>query len=189
MKVGILAVQGAFAEHAKIVAQLGGEYVLIRKKENITHDIDRLILPGGESTVQSKLIKELDMFDILNKKISDGMLVLATCAGIILLSEKCTDNSVECFRTLPVTVRRNAYGRQLGSFSAVGNVGDIKDFPMRFIRAPYIESVNCSKNEIEILNVTDGNITAVQYKNQTALSFHPELTDDFRIHEMFLKMK
>lgn len=180
--VGILAVQGAFQKHGECLDKLSESYKFIRKPVDITSDIDRLILPGGESTVQRKLISELGMFDKLNQMISRGMPVLATCAGLILLSEEVKGGETT-FRSLPVRVCRNAYGRQLGSFSTVGSVGNIPDFPMRFIRAPFIEKVLSDK--VEVLNVTDGRITSVRYGNQFGIAFHPELTDDLRVHELF----
>ena len=183
---GILAVQGAFAEHAHILDLLSENYVLIRKKQDIPQNLDRLILVGGESTVQSKLIHELDLFQILRDKISENMPVLGTCAGLILLAQEIRDQNQTCFGTLPVCVKRNAYGRQLGSFSHTGNIGEIQNFPMRFIRAPYIEKI--LDPEVRILNLTDQKITAVQYQNQIGIAFHPELTDDLRIHQLFLNL-
>lgn len=184
--VGILAVQGAFAEHQDCIRKLGGACRLIRQKADL-QGIDRLILVGGESTVQRKLIRELDLFETLNAYISEGMPTLGTCAGLILLAQEIENESDPCFRALPVKVKRNAYGRQLGSFSTAGTIGNLQNFPMRFIRAPYISEI--LDENTEILNVTDGNITAVKYKNRIGLAFHPELTDDLRIHKAFLEMR
>lgn len=186
MLTGILAVQGAFREHAECLERLSADYVYIRNKSDISDKIDRLILPGGESTVQRKLISELGMFDYIKDRISNGMPVLGTCAGLILLAQNIVNGEDKFFGTLPVSVCRNAYGRQLGSFSASGNIGSIKDFPMRFIRAPYIREV--LSDDAEILNITNERITAVKYKNQLGMAFHPELTDDLRIHELFLSL-
>ncbi|MDE6087214.1 MAG: pyridoxal 5'-phosphate synthase glutaminase subunit PdxT, partial [Oscillospiraceae bacterium] len=108
---GILAVQGAFAEHAHVLDLLSENYILIRKKQDIPQNLDRLILVGGESTVQSKLIHELDLFQILRDKISENMPVLGTCAGLILLAKEIQNQNQTCFGTLPVYVKRNAYGR------------------------------------------------------------------------------
>ena len=182
MRIGILAVQGAFAEHEIILNKLGVETVLLRKKEDI-NNIDGLILPGGESTVQGKLIKELDMHDSLKSLISNGIPVLATCAGLILLSSQLSNDNNVYLGTLPVTVKRNAYGRQLGSFNAIGKVGELSDFKMSFIRAPIIEDVS---DDVKILAKVDGSIVGVKYKNQIGLSFHPEIGIDTRIHELFL---
>ena len=124
MRIGVLAVQGAFAEHEKMLEQLGAEYTEIRQRKDFK-DVDGLILPGGESTVQGKLIKKLNLFDDLQSAISNGMPVLATCAGLILLAEKLENDDTVHLGTLPVTVRRNAYGRQLGSFET--SSGDTAD--------------------------------------------------------------
>lgn len=185
MKIAVLAVQGAFIEHEKMLASLGAEVIELRKKKDVLQEFDGLVLPGGESTVQGKLIRELDMFDILKKKIEDGIPVLATCAGLILIAEKISNDTRKHFATLPVTVMRNAYGRQLESFYTEGDFGKLKNVPMEFIRAPYIESVG---EDVEILSKVDDNIVAVKYNNQLAMSFHPELLSDTRIHEEFLGM-
>ena len=186
--IGILALQGAFEEHEKMLRALGCQTVLIRKKNDIPQNLTGLVLVGGESTTQRKLLCELDMLEILKERINSGVPVLATCAGLILLAKEITGGEQTCFGFLPVRVCRNAYGRQLGSFSAVGDIGSIKNFPMRFIRAPYIERTLADDKEVEILNVTDGRITAVRYKNILAMSFHPELTEDTRIHSLFADM-
>lgn len=185
MKIGILALQGAFTEHEKIMNELGADCLELRKKEDLAVPMDGLILPGGESTAQGKLLKELGMFEPLRQMIESGLPVLATCAGLILLAEKSSNDERTWFRTLPVTVRRNAYGRQLGSFRTVRDFGDMKDVPMTFIRAPYIESVG---EGVEILAKVDGNIVGVRCKNQLAISFHPELDGDRRIHRYFLNI-
>lgn len=184
--VGILAVQGAFIEHAHILEKLGAEYKFLRNAADITPDISRLILVGGESTTQRKLLHELEMFEPLKAMIDGGMPVLGTCAGLILLAQEISNGDESVFASLPVRVCRNAYGRQLGSFSADGDIGEVKSYPMRFIRAPYIEKT--LSDEVEVLNVTDGRITAVRYGKQIGLAFHPELTEDTRLHEMFLEM-
>lgn len=181
---GILAVQGAFAEHAACLEKLNRDYILLRKKADIPVSMERLILPGGESTVQRKLLHELDMYTVLKKRIQEGMPVLGTCAGLILLAEEIDGGEQAGFGTLPVRVKRNAYGRQLGSFSVQGTVGEIMGFPLRFIRAPYVQKI--LHTDVKILTITDDRITAVQYQNQIGLAFHPELTEDLRIHEIFL---
>ncbi len=185
MKIGVLALQGAFIEHEKMLEKLGADCIELRQAEDLKADIDGLVLPGGESTVQGKLLRDLGMFQTLKEKIQQGMPVLATCAGMILLSEQIENDDLKHFATLPVCVKRNAYGRQLGSFRTESEVKGIGTVPMTFIRAPYIES---AKPEVEILSVVDGNIVAVKYGNQLALSFHPELDEDTRIHQYFLDM-
>ena len=189
MVIAVLAVQGAFIEHEKVLKEIGAEVFELRKKEDLDRPFDGLVLPGGESTVQQKLLKELGMFDILKKKIQDGLPVFATCAGLILLAEKLSNDDRKGFQTLPVTVKRNAYGRQLGSFHRDGIVRGIAQdetlFPMEFIRAPYIEEV---REDTEVLAKVDDHIVAVQYKNQLAMAFHPELSGDDRLHRAFLQI-
>lgn len=185
MKVAVLAVQGAFIEHEKALQRLGVETVELRKAEDLEQDFDGLVLPGGESTVQSRLLKELSMFEPLKKKIEEGLPVLATCAGLILLAQNISNDENRCFATLPVTVKRNAYGRQLGSFYYEGEIKGIGTFPMEFIRAPYIESV---EKNVEILAQVEKKIVGVAYKNQLAFSFHPELTGNDRIHDKFIEL-
>ena len=189
MKIGILAVQGAFAEHKSKLEKLGARCMELRKKEDLDGDFDGLVLPGGESTVQGKLLRELEMFEPLKEKIQTGMPVLATCAGVILLADHLSNDGHVYFGTMPVTVKRNAYGRQLGSFEATARFDNSFDFTMTFIRAPYVEAIDDSaKNNVRVLAEYDGKIVGVQYKNQIGLAFHPELDDDTRIHERFLEM-
>lgn len=185
MRVAILAVQGAFIEHRKKLESLGAECIELRKKEDLEQSFDGLVLPGGESTVQGKLLRELEMYDFLKEKIESGMPVLATCAGLILLAEHLSNDEHVYFGTLPVTVRRNAYGRQLGSFHTDAEVKGIGEVPMTFIRAPYIETAD---EQVQVLAHVDDRIVAVQYGAQIGLSFHPELDADNRIHEKFLKL-
>lgn len=183
MRIAVLAVQGAFIEHRRKLDALGVSCIELRKKEDLQTSFDGLILPGGESTVQGKLLRELDMYDTLRERIRAGMPVLGTCAGLILLAEKLTNDDHVYFGTLPVSVKRNAYGRQLGSFRTVQEMKGIGEVPMTFIRAPYIEAAG---DGVEVLATVDGNIVAVKYGVQYGLSFHPELDEDNRIHEMFL---
>lgn len=185
MNVGVLAVQGAFIEHEKKLLELGIEPIEIRQKKDLNQDFDGLILPGGESTVQGKLLKELDLFDDLQKKILDGLPVLGTCAGLILLASNLSNDEHTYFGTLPITVRRNAYGRQLGSFNTISEMKGLGFIEMTFIRAPFIENV---APEVEVLSKVDGKIVAVRYKNQYGVAFHPELTDDTRIYKEFLSL-
>ena len=183
MKIAVLAVQGAFIEHEKKLEKLGAQCIELRKKENLEEDFDGLVLPGGESTVQGQLLKELGLFDALKEKIEAGMPVLATCAGLILLAKDLTNDDHRYFATLPVSVRRNAYGRQLGSFHTTEEFEGIGKVPMTFIRAPFVEK---AEEGVKVLAKADGNIVAVQYKNQIGMSFHPELDEDDRIHQLFL---
>jgi len=185
MKIGILAVQGAFIEHKACLEALGLECIEIRNKADLEHHFDGLVLPGGESTVQGKLLKELDLFNKLKSMIQEGLPVFATCAGLILLAETIENDETKHFGTLPVTVQRNAFGRQLGSFFTEQDFKGIGNVPMTFIRAPVIKQVS---SDVDVLSVVDENIVAVKYKNQLAMSFHPELNQDKQIYNYFLQM-
>ena len=184
MTVAILALQGAFIEHQKKIESLGHNCIELRCKEDLNKPFDRLILPGGESTAQGKLLRELEMFTPIQHMIENGMPVLGTCAGLILLAET-IDGESPYLGTLPVTVKRNAYGRQLGSFYTEGVFGDWEDVSMTFIRAPYIASAS---KDCTVLATIKGNIVGVRYQNQIGISFHPELNEDSRIHELFLSL-
>ena len=142
MTIAVLAVQGAFAEHEKKLDELGISWFELRKKEDLDRHYDGLILPGGESTVQGKLLKELGMFDRLKAQIEKGLPVFATCAGLILLAAELGNDDRKWFQTLPGTVKRNAYVRQLGSFHTDTEFEAIGVIPMTFIRAPYIETAS-----------------------------------------------
>lgn len=183
MQIGVLAVQGAFAEHKKMIEGLGYTCVEIRKKSDL-ENIDGVILPGGESTVQGKLIRELGIEEPLKKMIEKGMPVLATCAGLILLAENIENDDNVYLGTMPLRVKRNAYGRQLGSFETRDDIKGLGDFPMVFIRAPYIEK---TAPGVEVIANVDGKAVAALYKNQIGLAFHPELSGDTRIHEAFIE--
>ena len=185
MTIAIMAVQGAFAEHEKKLDELGISWFELRKKEDLDRHYDGLILPGGESTVQGKLLKELRMFDRLKTQIEKGLPVFATCAGLILLAAELGNDDRRWFQTLPVTVKRNAYGRQLGSFHTDAEFEAIGEIPMTFIRAPYIETVS---PEVKVMAKVDERIVGVRYKQQLAISFHPELDDDHRLHQYFVQM-
>ena len=174
MTIAVLALQGAFAEHEKMIRSLGADCIELRQAEDLKKHYDGLILPGGESTVQGKLLRELGMFDTIKKQIEDGLPVLATCAGMILLASA-IDGQIagqpdSYFGTLPVRVRRNAYGRQLASFHA---------------KAEMDKDALASGNG-QILAVVNNRIVGVRYKNQFAFAFHPELDPDTRIHQAFL---
>ena len=184
MKIGVLAVQGAFIEHEHIIEKIGHKVVEIRQKKDL-EGIDGIILPGGESTVQGQLLRKLDMLDTIKSAIADGLPTLATCAGLILLAGHIDNDDSIHLGTLPVTVKRNAYGRQLGSFVRTAAMKGFDEFPMTFIRAPYISSVN---DNVDVLATIDNRIVAVQYNNQIGLAFHPELSGDTRIHEYFISL-
>ena len=185
MKVAVLAVQGAFEEHEKVLQELGAQTIQLRQAKDLEDSFDALVLPGGESTVQGKLLRELDMYEPLRAKIAAGLPVLATCAGLILLAEHIAGDDTVHFGTLPVTVKRNAYGRQLGSFYTEDEMKEIGKIPMTFIRAPYIAGVY---GTAEILAVVDGKVVAARQGSQLATAFHPELNDDTSVHEYFVEM-
>ena len=185
MTVAVLALQGAFAEHEKILSKLGADSFEIRQKKDLDRSFDRLIIPGGESTVQGKLLRELDLFDGIKSRIEGGMPVYGTCAGLILLAKSISNDSAQHLQTMSIVANRNAYGRQLGSFHTEAQFEGIGEIPMTFIRAPYIASVG---DGVEVLAVVEERIVGVKHKNQMAFSFHPELDPDVRIHKAFLKM-
>ena len=186
-RIGVLAVQGAFAEHRRVLLELGVESFEIRQKADLTdRQMDGIILPGGESTVIGKLLNELDMGKDLQKMIEEGMPVMGTCAGLILLAKNITGDENSYLRTMDITVKRNAYGRQLGSFCTVAQFKGIGEIPMTFIRAPYIESIALNKG-VEVLAEVDGNIVAARQANMLVTAFHPELTTDTRVHQYFLQ--
>lgn len=184
MTVGILALQGAFAEHGQVLDRLGVEHFEIRQKKDLEHPFDGLILPGGESTAMSKLLHELGMFEMIREKIVSGLPVFGTCAGLILLAKEVEDNPSH-LATMSIRVKRNAYGRQLGSFYTEEEFKGIGKIPMSFIRAPYIEKVY---DDSEVLAMADGKIVAARQGNQLVTAFHPEVTDDVRVHQYFLDM-
>ncbi len=178
--------QGAFAEHITKLNGMGVDCIELRQRTDLEQSFDGLILPGGESTVQGKLLQEQQMLEPLRNRVRQGLPVLGTCAGLILLAQKIVDDETVWLGTLPVCVRRNAYGRQLGSFRTEAEVEGIGTVPMTFIRAPYVESPLVA--DAQILARVDGRIVAVRYGNQIGAAFHPELDEDDRIHEMFLRL-
>lgn len=190
MTVAVLALQGAFIEHEHMLKKLGVDTIELRQASDMQKDFNGIILPGGESTVQGKLLRDLGMFEPLREKILSGIPVLATCAGMILLAQDIDGQDDTYLATIPVTVRRNAYGRQLGSFHTEENVAGIGKVPMTFVRAPYVDALHSDTagNKPEILSVVQDRIVGIRYKNQLAFAFHPELDTDTRIHESFLKM-
>ena len=183
-KIAVLAVQGAFIEHINALKRLNAECFEIRQKADLNPSIDGLILPGGESTVMGKLVDELGLFPRLYELITGGLPVFGTCAGLILLAKRISNGSHTYFAAMDITVKRNAYGRQLGSFAANGNFSGIGEFPMTFIRAPMIES---AAENVEVLARENQRIVAARQDNMLVTAFHPELTHDLRVHEYFLK--
>lgn len=185
LQIAVLALQGAFIEHEKILHSLDADVFELRQLRDLERRCDALILPGGESTVQSKLLKELKLFTPLKQMISNGLPVMATCAGAILLAEKIDGDPAVHFATFPVTIRRNAFGRQLASFYTDGTFSSLPEkLPMPFIRAPQIISTG---KDVEILASYNDQPTAVKYGNQLALTWHPEITGCREVHRYFLE--
>lgn len=184
LTVGILAVQGAFAEHAEVVRTLGARVKEVRNASDVASGYDALILPGGESSVQGKLLRELNMLGPLKEQILSGMPTLATCAGLILLAQEIEgEQDTTYLNVLPLAVKRNAYGRQLASFSHRGVVEGVGQFDMRFIRAPQI--THCDE-DVAICATFEDKPVAVRFDAIVGCAFHPELGGDMRFHERFL---
>ncbi len=185
MRIGILSVQGAFVEHEQMLEVFGVEHFQIRQKRDLELPFDGLIIPGGESTVIGKLLKDLDLFNPLDALINSGLPVFGTCAGLILLAKEISNDDKKYFSSMSLTAKRNAYGRQLGSFKANAKFEGIGNIPMVFIRAPYIEKV---WDNTEVLATVDGHIVAARQENQLVTAFHPELTDDISVHKYFIEI-
>lgn len=185
MKIGVFALQGAFIEHERALLSLGAQVKEIRLLSDFSNDLDGVVLPGGESTVQGKLLREGGFLEPLKKKIEEGLPVYGTCAGLILLANKLSNDENVYLGTLNATVKRNAYGRQLGSFAEELDFKGVGKFPAVFIRAPYVESAG---KGVEVLAEHEGKIVAVKQGRMLATAFHPELTDDLRIHAYFMDM-
>ncbi len=183
-RVGVLAVQGAFVEHERVLEDLGAECFEIRKAADLDRAPDALVIPGGESTVMGKLIRDLGMIGRLRDMVLDGTPVLGTCAGMILLARD-VEGGERHLATMPIGVRRNAYGRQLGSFSTRADFAGLGEIPLEFIRAPAVTSVG---DGAEALSVLDRVPVAVRCGNQIATAFHPELTGDPTVHRYFLDL-
>ncbi|MCI1242015.1 MAG: glutamine amidotransferase subunit PdxT [Bifidobacterium subtile] len=230
---GILAVQGAFAEHAEMLDRLGSPWRLLHSANDWDDSIARVILPGGESTVQGRLLHLTGLFAPIAEHIAQGRPVLGTCAGMILLARKIENDdtadtasqgaafdvvahndiahdttarndtaagdtassgsvhrhaaheSTAYFGALDAVVRRNAYGRQLGSFETIGSFGDIHDLPLVFIRGPYVTEVGPNAT---VESRVDGHVVGLRQGSLLATAFHPELTDDTRVHELLLSL-
>ena len=184
MTIGILALQGAFIEHQHMLDKMNVSSFFIRNKEDLKHDMDGLILPGGESTTMRNLLETLDLYTPIYQLIKDGLPTLGTCAGMILLAEKVENDPINHFSLMPMTVKRNAYGRQLGSFYTHNTFNGVK-IPMVFIRAPYVTEVG---DGVKILSQVDGHIVAVQYQHIIATAFHPELSDDHTVLDYLIRL-
>lgn len=178
MTIAILALQGAFAEHQQMLSKLNVDTFLVRNADDWQRPKDGLIIPGGESTTIMKLLVDEGIADAVRSEILGGLPVFGTCAGLIMLDS-------EHLATMNIVAKRNAYGRQLGSFFVESYFEGIGTIPMTFIRAPYIESVG---GGVEVLSVVDGHIVAARQDNQLVTAFHPELNTDESLHRYFLQM-
>jgi len=186
MRIAVLALQGAFIEHEQMLQRLGVGTFEVRQLEDWQQPKEGLVIPGGESTTQLRLLNDLKLLNPVREAIVGGLPVFGTCAGLILLAREEDSQPRQGLSTMDIDVCRNAYGRQLGSFQAEGHVAGIADdFPMTFIRAPYIHST--LSPEVEVLSKIDGHIVAVRQHHQLATAFHPELTADTRLHQYFIE--
>ncbi|MGN0034675.1 MAG: pyridoxal 5'-phosphate synthase glutaminase subunit PdxT [Coriobacteriales bacterium] len=185
MRIAVLALQGAFAEHEHMLSRLGAESFEVRQSADLDQAFDGLVIPGGESTVQGKLMDDLDLARPIRQRILSGLPVWGTCAGLLLLARDIDNDDRTYLATMDVTAMRNAYGRQLGSFFAWSDFAGAGDIPMTFIRAPYIERVG---DGVQVLATVDGHVVAAREGNQLVTSFHPELDDDTTVHDYFLAM-
>jgi 5'-phosphate synthase pdxT subunit len=187
MKIGVLALQGAFIEHTHVLDMLGVEATQVRKPDELK-GLDGLIIPGGESTTMLNLANNYGLIEPLRKLGLDGFPMMGTCAGMILLAKTVTNSDIKTLGLMDIKVRRNAFGRQPDSFETDLDIKVLGDKPFHsvFIRAPLIEEAS---SNVEILSKLDnGTIVAVRQDNMLGISFHPELTDDSRMHEYFLKI-
>ena len=184
MRIGVLALQGAFIEHRRKVEDLGARSFEIRGENDLHSPMDGIILPGGESTVMGKLLRDLEMTDMLRDMILNGIAVFGTCAGLILMAQRIRGEG-SYLATMDITARRNAYGRQLGSFLTEEPFGEGEKIPMTFIRAPYIEEAG---ENVHILALSGRRITAARQGNQLVTAFHPELDENNTVHRYFLDM-
>ena len=187
MKVGVLALQGDVREHIDSLLNCEVEALAVRRASEI-ESIDALVLPGGESTTIAQLAEVFGIFDLIKNKINNGMPVYGSCAGMILLADQILDakEGQKSFGGLDITVRRNAFGRQVDSFESDISFNDGSDELIRavFIRAPWVEKVSDS---VQVLASIDNHPVAVRSKTALATSFHPEITGDYRVHRYFIE--
>ena len=185
MQVGVLALQGAFAAHSDCLTSIGVQSIEVRTPEQLS-SVDALLMPGGESSTMSQLLESSGLFDPISSRIADGMPVFGTCAGMILLASEILDGRSDQrnFAAIDISVRRNAFGRQVDSFEATIN-SSVGDFHGVFIRAPRIERVG---DHVEVLGSINDEPVLVRQGNVLAASFHPELSNDARLHEYFVSI-
>ena len=186
MKIGVLALQGAVSEHIQMLSDLGVAASAIRLPSQL-NSIDGLVIPGGESTTISKLLHDYQFMEPLQKLASQGFPLMGTCAGMILLAKKATDFPWQTIGAIDIEVKRNAFGRQVDSFEADLSIPVLGTNSYRgiFIRAPIIEKVNPA---VDVLCRLYDDVIAVQQGTSIACSFHPELTNDSRIHAYFINL-
>lgn len=184
MKIGVLSLQGAISEHADVLKALGCDVANVVKPEQLA-GLDGLVLPGGESTAVGKLLERYGMDTVIRERVAGGMAVMGTCTGLILMAKEITGSSQPRLGLMDIKVLRNAFGRQVDSFEADVPIPEIGGEPFRavFIRAPYIEEV---KGDAKVLAEFEGKIVMARQGRLLACAFHPELTDDYRIHRYFL---
>lgn len=185
MRIGVLALQGAFFEHQKMLEKCGVETFQIRNREQLQKPMDGIVLPGGESTAMYKILVDQNMVDDLRKMIHDGLPTFGTCAGLLLLAKNVDNYKNSYLQTMNIVAKKNAYGRQLSSFKMIGEFNHLPQIPLVFIRAPYIMKAN---PEVEILSIVNEKIVAAREKNQLVTAFHPELTEDLTVHKYFIDM-
>jgi len=187
VKVGVLALQGAFAAHARCLRTLGAEPTEVRTPAQLA-GIDALVLPGGESTTMSMLLESAELFEPLAERLGSGLPTLGTCAGMILLGSEIVDGRPDqrCLGAVDIAVRRNAFGRQVDSFEADLALDELEGGPFRaiFIRAPFVERAG---EGVEVLATVDGHPVLCRQGAVTVAAFHPELSDDLRLHDHFLR--
>lgn len=183
-RIGVLAQQGAFVEHMAMLCRLGVETVAVRLPEEL-EGLDGLIIPGGESTSIGKLIRDYDLREPLRRLAEQGLPIMGTCAGMILLAKRVSGLNLEPLGVMDISVKRNAFGRQVDSFETDLEIPAIGDPPFHavFIRAPYIERVGDGVDTLAWL--PNGIGVAARQGNMVALAFHPELTNDLRLHDYF----
>jgi 5'-phosphate synthase pdxT subunit len=188
-RVGVLALQGDVREHTSMLERVGADVVAVREADQLD-DLDALVMPGGESTTIAYLLTTSGIRETLEKKIEDGLHVLGTCAGLILLAAQILDGRSDqwSFGVLPLAVRRNGYGRQISSFETLVNVKGVGEVPGVFIRAPKIETWSEDLEVLAFHDHGDGDHPVLVRKDRIwGCSFHPELTDDDRIHRLFVE--
>jgi len=188
MKVGVLDLQGAVIEHVRLLEACGCEAIRIKTIEELT-DLDGLIIPGGESTTIGKLMVKYGFVEAILAKAQQGMPIYGTCAGMILLARKLVSQEQPLLSLMDITVQRNGFGRQIDSFEAdleVAGLEGKEPFKAIFIRAPYLESVDSP--DVEVLAKFEEKIVMARQGNYLVSAFHPELTQDKRVHQYFLKM-